>query len=79
MHGSLVERDERIWSKSLEAINWEDIKFGHFTAEDCKMTWNVLHNQMSKVRTLANVLREVEDFVNTSSHIPKLVCTFKSQ
>lgn len=49
MHGSLVERDERIWSKSLEAINWEDIKFGHFTAEDCKMTWNVLHNQVRHI------------------------------
>ncbi|XP_064596736.1 nucleolar transcription factor 1-A-like [Liolophura sinensis] len=58
----LPKDDKAKYSTQAEKMSWENIKFDHFTAEDCKHKWNAIVLRLRRFRTMTDLVQDAEEW-----------------
>ncbi|XP_064652896.1 nucleolar transcription factor 1-A-like [Lineus longissimus] len=63
---SLTSNDTMKYTKRLERMNWEQIKFGVYSAEDCKKQWVHMYSKVRTHRTMRELASDVKEVVSNN-------------
>ncbi|KAK6167529.1 hypothetical protein SNE40_021532 [Patella caerulea] len=47
-----------------QKINWDSVKFGRYSAEDCQSMWKKIQKKVKKTRTMCEVMNEAKQLVS---------------
>ncbi|RZF41760.1 hypothetical protein LSTR_LSTR012239 [Laodelphax striatellus] len=64
IEGQLPKNDSVNYKKSFTTLNWDDVKFDHFTSEQCKAEFISILSKLRKHRTMTEILGDAVKWVD---------------
>ncbi|KAG8234923.1 hypothetical protein J437_LFUL015331 [Ladona fulva] len=63
MEKSIPARDSLRFDSRVEKLDWEEVRFGSYTAAECKEMWNKIQKRLRRYRLLRELLEDAKTWV----------------
>ncbi|XP_076810928.1 nucleolar transcription factor 1-like [Clavelina lepadiformis] len=60
---NLSKPDTMKYTSMLDKLAWDKVKFGNFSADDCKLKWTTLSREVRKYRTLTELVIDAKEYL----------------
>ncbi|XP_039278514.1 nucleolar transcription factor 1-A-like isoform X3 [Nilaparvata lugens] len=64
MEAQLPAADSSMYKTSLAAVNWDSVKFDHYTSEQCRHEFSTILSNIRKFRTLSEIMADAVKWVD---------------